>query len=213
MRRTSSADNSRRARPRSISFNAARKSGRLSTRVPSRSNTSAACCIEPACYNNSQNIASIGRTISALHPTSASLFFRFSARSTSSNKRIVAGWSSKIRTRRIGAAPSLSRIGRETITKIRVRFGPNEVRRHVKPSLTCVAHDQNETRRHLFETPAASSCWFSSEISGPFASSVLRDTSRVQRGIFSLVHQPCSQDADDQDEHRIKHNETRPPHL
>jgi hypothetical protein len=36
---------------------------------------------------------------------------------------------------------------------------------------------------------------------------VLHGTSRVQRGTFSLVHQPCSQGADDEDEHRIKHNE------
>ena len=94
--------------------------------VPSRSNTSAACCIAPACYNNGQNIASASRTISALNATSASLSFRFSVASTSCSKRIVAGWSSKIRTQRIGAAPSRSRIGRETIIETRLGFEPNK---------------------------------------------------------------------------------------
>ena len=85
----------------------------------------AACCIEPACYNNRQNIASSRRTISALNCASASLSFRLCTRSTSFNKRSVAGWSSKIKTRRMGAAPSRSRIGGETITETRGRIGLN----------------------------------------------------------------------------------------
>ena len=123
--RTSSADNSRRARPRSMSFNAALKSGRLSTRVPSRSKTSAAAPLNMARYNNGQNIASISTTINAHHATNASLFSLFCARSSSSNKRIVAGWSSKIRTWRTGAAHSRSRIGLETITDSRRRVASN----------------------------------------------------------------------------------------
>src|SRR4030095_12246489 len=51
-------------------------------------------------------------------------------------------------------------------------------------------------------TLAASSCWFSSEISVPLASSVFAGAAS-----FSLVHQPCSQDAADQGEHRIKYYE------
>ena len=57
-------------------------------------------------------------------------------------------------------------------------------------------------------TPGASSCWLSSEISVPFAFILCCVTPpEFNAASFSLVHQPCSQDADDEDEHRIKYNE------
>ena len=73
-------------------------------------------------------------------------------------------------------------------------------------SLTCVAHDQNETLRSCLGTPAASLCWFSPQISVLLASHLCCVTP-LDFNAASLVHQPCGQDADDENEHRIKYDE------
>jgi hypothetical protein len=87
-------------------------------------------------------------------------------------------------------------------------FQALRIRRHVKSSLTCVTHDQNETLRSLFEHTGcelmlASRC----DISIVRFHLYCVTPPDFNAASFSLVHHTCSQDANDEEEHRIKYNE------